>query len=50
MDAQELRKQLIEELIDLSYKNRESVIISIIKLLPQNQLEEIKDSLERDIF
>jgi len=50
MNTNELRNQLIEDLIDLSYKNKESVIISIIKLLPQNQLEEIRDSLERDIF
>jgi len=50
MDTQELRNQLIEDLIDLSYENREKVIISIIKLLPHSQLEEIKDSLERDIF
>ena len=50
MDTKKLRNELIEDLIDLSYKNRESVIISIIKLLPQSQLEEIKDSLEKNIF
>lgn len=47
MDTQDLRISLLKRFDDL---DQDYVINSIIKLLPQSQLEEIQDSLDRDIF
>ncbi len=47
MDTQDLRLSLLDRFDNL---DKDYVINSIIKLLPENQLKEIKDSLDRDIF
>ena len=47
MDTQDLRISLLDRFDNL---NKDYVINSIIKLLPHSQLEEIQDSLDRDIF
>ena len=47
MDTQDLRISLLNRFDNL---NKDYVINSIIKLLPHSQLEEIQDSLDRDIF
>ena len=47
MDTQDLRLSLLDRFDDL---DKDYVINSIIKLLPESQLKEIKDSLDRDIF
>ena len=47
MDTQDLRISLLNRFDDL---DKDYVINSIIKLLPHSQLEEIKDSLDREIF
>ena len=47
MDTQDLRLSLLDRFDNL---DKDYVINSIIKLLPHSQLEEIQDSLDRDIF
>ena len=43
--------QLREDLIDdLSIYDKDYLIKSLISFLPQSQLEELKDSIDRDIF
>ena len=43
--------QLREDLIDdLSTYDKDYLIKSLISFLPQSQLEELKDSIDRDIF
>ena len=47
MDTQDLRLSLLDRFDNL---DKDYVINSIIKLLPESQLKEIEDSLDRDIF
>ena len=47
MDTQDLRLSLLDRFDKL---DKDYVINSIIKLLPESQLKEIEDSLNRDIF
>ena len=47
MDTQDLRLSLLDRFDNL---NKDYVINFIIKLLPESQLKEIEDSLDRDIF
>tara|TARA_Y100000401_G_scaffold102524_1_gene92897 strand:- start:74 stop:217 length:144 start_codon:yes stop_codon:yes gene_type:complete len=47
MNTQDLRISLLDRFDNL---DKDYVINSIIKLLPHSQLEEIQDSLDRDIF
>ena len=47
MDTQDLRLSLLDRFDNL---DKDYVINSIIKLLPESQLIEIMDSIDRDIF
>ena len=47
----EKQTQLREDLIDdLAMYDKDYLIKSLISFLPQSQLEELKDSIDRDIF
>ena len=46
-NPEELRESLIE---DLELFDKDYLIKSIICFLPQSQLEELKDSIDREIF
>tara|TARA_R100001079_G_scaffold15626_1_gene7814 strand:+ start:233 stop:388 length:156 start_codon:yes stop_codon:yes gene_type:complete len=51
MDTQDLRIEILESFDKWPYKNKKDYIInSLIKFLPQSQLEELKDSIDREIF
>ena len=46
-NTEELRESLID---DLELFDKDYLIKSIICFLPQSQLEELKDSIDREIF
>ena len=46
-NPEELREALID---DLELFEKDYLIRSIISFLPQSQLEELKDSIDREIF
>ena len=46
-NSEELRESLID---DLELFDKDYLIKSIICFLPQSQLEELKDSIDREIF
>ena len=51
MDTQDLRIKILNDLDLLNNKfTYKEIINSIITFLPQSQLEELKDSIDRDIL
>ncbi len=49
MTTQELRIEILNDIDLLKTKfNNDQIIKSIIQFLPQSQLEELKDSIDRD--
>tara|TARA_R100001443_G_scaffold3348_1_gene10545 strand:+ start:1134 stop:1292 length:159 start_codon:yes stop_codon:yes gene_type:complete len=49
MTTQELRIEILNDIDLLKTKfNSDQIIKSIIQFLPQSQLEELKDSIDRD--
>ena len=51
MTTQELRIKILNDLDLLNNKfTQKEIINSIISFLPQSQLEELKDSIDRDIL
>ena len=43
------KDQIIEQLEELNYSS-DQLIVSFVKFLPQSQLEELQDSLDRRMF
>ena len=51
MTTSELRIEILRRFDTWPYENNKDYIInSLIKFLPQSQLEELKDSIDREIF
>ena len=46
-NTEELREALID---DLELLDKDYLIMSLLCFLPQSQLEELKDSIDREIF
>jgi len=49
MTPSELKDHMIEMLEDLNYTDQQ-LIESFVKFLPQSQLEELQDSIQREEF
>jgi len=49
MTPSELKDQMIDQLRDLNYTDYQ-LIESFVRFLPQSQLEELQDSIQREEF
>tara|TARA_X000001036_G_C20193218_1_gene608403 strand:+ start:333 stop:482 length:150 start_codon:yes stop_codon:yes gene_type:complete len=49
MTPEQFKDHMVEQLENLNFTG-EQLIISFVKFLPQSQLEELKDSIDREMF